>query len=268
MKQQFKIVKLNGVFLLFTLLANIASGYSSFAAEHLGEKIDLTLQFADSADGQKHALSEYFQEGKPTILNLVYYACPMLCTLVLNGVSDGMKGLKWSIGKQFNVITISIDPKDNAEIAEAKRSAYLDHYSKTHSRAEAKAGWHFFTADEATVKRLADQLGFEYEYNQKERQYEHPAVTFILTSEGKISRNLYGTQFRPRDLRLALLEASHGKVGSVFDRIILSCYQYEPENQSYSLRKIRVFVLAAVSFFGILGIIVFLYFLRKKDSLS
>lgn len=251
-------------FTLVFMMAAITATPGS-AAEHLGEKIDLTAKFVDSADGQKHSLQEYFQEGKPVILNLVYYSCPMLCTLVLNGLNDGMKGLDWSIGEQFNVITISIDPKEGSEVAEAKRSAYLEQYAKSHALDLAKKGWHFFTSDEETVKRLAAQLGFEYSYNQKEQQYEHPAITYVITGEGKISRNIYGTVFRPRDLRLALLEASHGKTGSIFDRIILSCYQYDPSTQAYTFRMVRVIVLGGVAFFGTIGLLVFLYLLRRKD---
>lgn len=243
----------------------VTTATHGFAAEHLGEKIDLSARFVDSADGQKHSLQEYFQEGKPVVLNLVYYSCPMLCTLVLNGLNDGMKGLDWSIGDQFNVITISIDPKESSDIAEAKRSAYLEQYAKSHSLELAKKGWHFFTSDEETVKKLASQLGFEYSYNQEEKQYEHPAITYVLTADGKISRNLYGTQFKPKDLRLSLLEASHGKTGSIFDRIILSCYRYEPSTQSYTFRMVRVIVLGGVAFFGTIGLLVFLYLLRRKD---
>ena len=244
--------------------------------EHLSEKIDLDLQFTDSADRQKHALKEYFKNGKPTLINLVYYECPMLCTMVLNGLSAGMKGLDWSVGDQFNVITVSIDPKDDSDAAEQKRALYLKDYLKSeegarssHSIEQAKAGWHFFTSDDVTVKKLADQLGFQYQYDKETQQYAHPAATFVLTSDGVISRYLYGIQYRARDLRLALLEASQGKVGNVFDRILMFCYHYEPGARGYSLKAVKVMQLAGFATVALLGgYLAFFWFRQRKDYLS
>ena len=215
--------------------------------EHLGDAINLDLEFTASDDGQKHKLREYFVAGKPTLLNLVYFDCPMLCTMVLNGVTDGLQGLNWSVGKEFNVVTISINPKDDIETAKAKRETYIEHYVQKiegvpndHSSETAHAGWHFFTASEDQVKTLANQLGFEYKYDQVQQQYAHPAVTFILTPEGKISRYLYGITYRPHDLRLALMEASQGKIGNVFDRMLMFCYHYEPSTRGYTLQVTRI----------------------------
>ena len=242
--------------------------------EHLGEKIDLNLEFTDSADQKKHALKEYFQNGKPTILNLVYYSCPMLCTMVLNGVSDGIKSLDWSVGDQFNMITISINPEDDSETAEKKRIAYLRSYSgkegadSRHPFEQAKAGWHFFTAEEANVKKLADQLGFKYKYDDVQQEYAHAAVTYVLTPDGTISRNLYGISYKERDLRLSLLEASKGKVGNVFDRLLMFCYHYEPGSRGYALQAVRVMQLAGLATIAALGgYLAFFWFRqsRKKD---
>jgi protein SCO1/2 len=238
--------------------------------ERLGDKIDLNLEFTDSNDQKKHPLKEYFKNGKPTILNLVYYECPMLCTMVLNGVSDGMKGLDWSVGDQFNVLTISINPKDDSESAEMKRLAYLRNYSgpdapdARHPFNQAKEGWHFFTAEDATVKKLAEQLGFEYKYDEVQQQYAHAAVTYVLTPEGMISRNLYGITYRPRDLRLALLEASKGKVGNVFDRLLMFCYHYEPGSRGYALQAIRVMQLAAFATILALGGYLAVFWFRQS----
>lgn len=245
--------------------------------EHLGEKIDLDLQFVDSADHQKHALKEYFQNGKPTILNLAYYGCPMLCTMVLNGISDGMKGLDWNMGDQFNVLTISIDPKDDSESAEQKRINYVKNYVGAEGKdakagrnfEQAKSGWHFFTSDEATVKKLSDQIGFEYQYDKEQQQYAHAAVTFVLTPDGTISRYLYGVTYRPRDLRLALLEASRGKVGNVFDRLLMFCYHYEPGARGYSIKAVRVMQLGAMATIALLGGYLTVFWLRnRKDPVS
>ncbi len=274
MKRQFEQLALKRAFFLSLLVAISMMAAGSFAdagielkanpqkapvelqnvglKEHLGSKIDLELQFTDSKDHQKHALKEYFQNGKPTILNLVYYECPMLCTMVLNGVTHGLKKLDWSIGDQFNVLTISINPKEDSETAEEKRMAYLRDYvgkdesDNKRSFEKAQLGWHFFTSDEPTVKSLANQLGFEYEYDKVQQQYAHAAVTYVLTPEGVISRNLYGITYQPRDLKLSLLEASRGKVGNVFDRLLMFCYHYEPGSRGYALQAIRVMQLAAL----------------------
>lgn len=238
--------------------------------EHLGEFIDLNLEFTDSSDQIKHPLRDYFKNGKPTILNLVYYECPMLCTMVLNGVSNGLKGLEWSVGNQFNVLTISINPKDDSETAEQKREAYLRDYvgkgadSSKHPLEQAREGWHFFTADEVSVKKLAEQLGFEYKYDEIQKQYAHAAVTFILTPEGRISRNLYGISYQPRDLKLALLEASRGKVGNVLDRLLMFCYHYEPGSRGYALQAVRVMQLAAFATVAALAGYLSIFWIRQS----
>jgi protein SCO1/2 len=236
--------------------------------EHLGDQIDLDhLHFVSSEDGKPHALKEYFQSGKPTLVNLVYYECPMLCTLVLNGVMEGMKGLDWSIGKEYNVITISVNPKDDSETAQLKRQAYVKSYlDSKRDEASAMAGWHFFTAEEAQVKKLAGQLGFEYKYDPDQKEYAHPAVTFILTPEGKISRYLYGIQYRPRDLRLALLEASRGKIGNVFDRLLMFCYHYEPNSRGYALQAVRVMQAGGAATLAFLGGYLVLFWTRQRKG--
>ena len=181
----------------------------------------------------------------------------MLCTMVLNGISDGMKGIDWSIGNQFNVITISINPKDDSDTAEQKRNTYLKNYLESgntkRSEERTRAGWHFFTSDEVSVRKLADQLGFEYQYDKFQQQYAHAAVTFMLTGDGIISRYLYGITYRPRDLRLSLLEASRGKIGNVFDRLLMFCYHYEPGARGYSLKAIKVMQLAGAATVAIFG---------------
>lgn len=226
--------------------------------EHLGEKLDLDqMTFIDSQDGKSHTLKELTNNGKPTLLNLVYFECPMLCTMVLNGVTDGLKKLDWSVGKEFNMLTISIDPKDTPDLGEAKRDVYLKHYFESENgikRDEAlvASGWKFMTGSEAQIKKLAAALGFQYKYDEVQQQYAHSAVTFVLTPEGMISRYLYGIQYQPRDLRLALLEASRGKIGSVFDRILMFCYHYEPSARGYALQAVRVMQLAALATMAVL----------------
>jgi protein SCO1/2 len=193
--------------------------------EKLGQKIDLNLTFI-AEDGYPHKLAEYFAKGRPVILNLVYYSCPMLCNLVLNGQVDVLRQLPWTPGKEFEVVTVSIDPTENFGLARTKKAAYLASYER-----EAP-GWHFLTDHEGNVKKLAEQIGFHYKFDQKIGQYAHAASIFVLTPQGMISRYLYGVKFKSLDMRLALTEAAEEKFG-VTDKLILFCFHYDPESRSY-----------------------------------
>lgn len=236
--------------------------------EHLGENVDLAhLQFTDASDGKPHSLKEYFRPGKPVLLNLVYFECPMLCTMVLNGVKDGMKDLTWSIGKEYDVVTISINPSDTPAIGLAKRENYIKSYLENgHNAVAVNQGWHFFTGTEDQIKKLANQLGFDYKYDSVEKQYAHAAVTFILTPTGEISRYLYGITYKAKDLRLALLEASQGKVGNVFDRFLMFCYHYEPSSRGYALQAVRVMQAAGVATIAIFGGFLTLFWTRQRKG--
>ena len=203
--------------------------------EHLGEQVPLDLTFTNDA-GEAVKLGDYFHHGKPVILVLAYYTCPMLCTLVLNGLSDGVKGLDWLPGKEFQMLTISIDPTETPELAAGKKSRYLDNLGKQ----GIENGWRFFVGAENQSKALAEAVGFKYYYDTEQKMYAHPAVVFILTEDGKISRYLYGLEFKPRDLKLALLEASQGRIGNTIDRLILYCYHYDPSAKGYVMLAGRI----------------------------
>jgi protein SCO1/2 len=196
--------------------------------EHPGEQIPLDLTFQNGS-GEIVTLGNYFHQGKPVILILAYYECPMLCTLVLNGISESIRKLSWLPGKEFQMITVSIDPREKPELAAGKKKIYLDNLSKP----VEGDGWVFLVGEEDQSKALAEVLGFEFYYDEERKQYAHPAVVFILTEGGKISRYLYGIEFDSRNLRLALLEASEGKIGNTLDRILLYCYHYDPDAQGY-----------------------------------
>jgi protein SCO1/2 len=239
--------------------------------EHLGSMVDLSLQFVSGEDGKTYPLSRFMDPSKPTLMNLVYFECPMLCTMVLNGVVEGMKGLDWTLGENYNMITLSIDPTETPEDAQAKKKAYFDHYVQGRTqikteqdRARALAHWNFLTGDEATIKKVADQLGFLYKYDEKQQEYAHPAVTFVLTPQGAISRYLYGVTYRPRDLRLALLEASQGKIGNVFDRLLMFCYHYDPLARGYSVQVFRVMQAGAAATIGLLGGWLLIFWTRQR----
>jgi protein SCO1 len=198
--------------------------------EHLGDTIPLDLHFADDT-GKPVVLSNYFHQGKPVVLILGYYSCPMLCNLVMNGVSDVVKKLDWLPGKEFQIVSVSIDPNETDVLASAKKANYL----KAIGKPGIDDGWMYLTGAEDQSKKLADAVGFKYFYIPDKQQYAHPAVLVILTDQGVISRYLYGIEYKDFDMRMALLEASQGKVGGTLDRIILYCYHYDPEAGSYTV---------------------------------
>jgi protein SCO1/2 len=238
-------------------------------SEHLGERLDLSgIELTDSVDGKPKKLAEFFTSGKPVILNLVYYECPMLCTMVLNGLTDGIKGLQWSVGQEFRMVTVSINPKDSSQMASAKKEVYLEEYFDGAKRNSdvAKAGWHFLTGTEEQIKKLSIQVGFNFKYDAVQKQYAHPAVTFILTPEGVVSRYLYGVTYQPKDLKLALLEASQGKIGNVLDRLLMFCYHYEPSARGYSLQAFRVMQLGAALTTLLLGSYLGIFWTRQRKG--
>ncbi len=198
--------------------------------EHPGVKIPLDLQFT-AEDGRPVLLSQYFDGRRPVILTLNYYRCPMLCGLLLNGLVEGLKGLAWTPGKEFEVVTLSIDPLETHTLAMLKKESILTELG----RPGAAAGWHFLTGEEKPIRALADAVGFGYRYDRDLQQYAHPAGIFILTPDGRTARVLYGVAFEPRTLKLSLAEASEGKVTSTADQILLFCYHYDASSGRYVL---------------------------------
>lgn len=209
--------------------------------EHLGEKIPLNIRFINE-DGNPVALAEYFHDEKPVMLVLAYYECPMLCTLVLNGITEGMRHLKLKPGRDFNVLTISIDPEETYDLAAAKKDRYLQALGQP----DAVEGWNFFVGEEKQIRTVADALGFKYYYDEERDEYAHPAVVFLLTPDGEISRYLYGIEFTEKDLRLGLLEAAQGRIGSTLDRLILYCYHYDPDAEGYTLFAMNIMRVGGV----------------------
>jgi cytochrome c oxidase subunit II len=194
--------------------------------EHLGAQLPLDAVFTDHA-GRQVRLGDYFRDGKPVILTLNYYSCPMLCGLQLNGLLAGLKGLDWTPGREFRVVTVSIDPRETAALAAGKRTSFLNDYGR------GAADWSFLVGAQPEITRLAAALGFGYRYDAPTKQYAHPAVLYAVSPTGRVSRYLYGIDYRPRDLKFALLEASAGKTGSSLDRLILSCFHYDGEAHRY-----------------------------------
>lgn len=198
--------------------------------EHLGSTVPLDLRFTDES-GRPVSLREYFGQGRPVLLMLGYYECPMLCNLVFNGVADGVKGLQWTPGTQFTMLTVSINPKETSPLAFAKKQNYL----KYMGRPEAADGWTFLVGEESQSKALAEAIGFKFVYDSVTGQYGHAACAYVLTEDGRIARYLYGIEFPTRDLKFGLLEASQRKIGSTIDRLLLYCYHYDPAAKGYVL---------------------------------
>jgi protein SCO1/2 len=214
--------------------------------EKLGNPVDLNLQFT-AENGYQVPLSSFFHKDKPVILNLVYYSCPMLCNLVLNGQTQALHDVAWTPGEEFEVVTISIDPSEMFNLAAKKKQQYLESYGRpTH-------GWHFLTDYKGNVKKLAEQVGFGYKYDDRQQQFAHAAAIMILTPQGKVSRYLYGIHFKPRDVRLALSEASESKLG-VSERILMFCFHYDPVERSYVLFARNLMRAGGVLIVLILGI--------------
>jgi len=214
--------------------------------QKIGQQLPLDLTFRDET-GRDVRLGEYFH-GKPVVMALAYYECPMLCTQVLNGVTGALKTLSFDAGKDFEVVVVSIDPRDGHRMAAAKKSSYL----RSYGRPATEAGWHFLTGTESSIKPLADAIGFHYAYDTNLKQYAHGAAIYVATPKGVVSRYLLGIDFAPRDLRLALVEASNNVLGSVVDQVLLLCYHYDPASGKYGaavLNAIRAgFILTVGAF--------------------
>jgi protein SCO1/2 len=197
-------------------------------AQKLNTRIPLDLMFRDET-GKVVRLREYFGR-KPVVLQFVYYRCPMLCPIVLDGTTEALTNLKYDIGKEYDVITVSIDPRDKPEQAAEMKDKYIKRYG----RLDSASGWHFLTAHETAIRQLTDAVGFQFAYDPKMDQFAHGAALLVLTPDGRTSRYFYGFEYKPRDLRLAIVEASAGKVGSVTDQLLLLCFHYDPKIGKYS----------------------------------
>jgi protein SCO1/2 len=198
--------------------------------EKLGQRIPADLVFTDDR-GRAVRLRDYLGKGRPVLLTLVYYRCPMLCDLVLQNLVKGLVPLGWRPGRELQGLAVSIDPKDRRGGAELKQRTLLQALAAP----EARDGWPFLTGEPAAIQRLADAVGFRYAHDPASDQYAHPAVAIVLSPDGRISRYLYGVAFRPLDLRLALSEAAQGRVGGVFNRVLLTCFRYDPASRRYGL---------------------------------
>ena len=224
--------------------------------QRLNEQVPLDLTFRDETGGDVQ-LGEYFG-SKPVVLALVYYECPMLCNQVLNGLVGSLSALSFSAGQEFNVVTVSFDPRERPELAAEKRKTYLHRYG----RKGAENGWHFLTGDQAAIDRLTQAVGFRYAFDQDSNQFAHASAIMVLTPQGKLSHYFYGIEYAPKDVRLGLVEASAGKIGSPVDQLILYCYHYDPTTGKYGPVIMNIMRLGGI--LTVLGVVILVLVLQRR----
>ena len=228
--------------------------------QHLDAQVPPDLTFTDDT-GRPVKLGDYFGT-KPLILNLVYYNCTMLCGEALAGLSGAMKMVKFDVGNQFDVITVSFNPQETPEIAAAKKQEYVKRYG----RPGAASGWHFLTGPAESINSLTKAVGFQYQYDPKSNQYAHATAIMVLTPQGHISRYFYGVDYPPKDLRMGLVEASQGKIGNAVDQVLLYCYHYNPETGKYGAVITNILRLAAGFTILLLAGLLFILFRLDKAA--
>ena len=226
--------------------------------QKLNAQVPLDLTFRDE-HGAPVTLGQLLQ-GKPAILTMVYYKCPMLCTEVLNATLNTLKEVPLEIGKDFSVITVSIDPSEKPALAEAKQIMYTGLYG----RRGAVHGWHFLTGDEEQIHKLAEAVGFRFVYDKESSQWAHASGIMVMTPEGRLSRYFYGIAYPPRDVRLALVEAGEGKIGSTVDEILLFCFHYDPVTGKYAVTILNVVRAAGALSAVAIGLMIFIFARREK----
>lgn len=225
--------------------------------QKLNSQVPMDLEFSDST-GRSVLLGDLFNE-RPVILTLVYYECPMLCTMVLNGTLKAIRTLEFTVGEDFDIVTVSIDPGETPGLAAEKKAQYLDSYR----RESGSRGWYFLTGEEDQIRQLADSVGFRYEYNEETDQFAHASGIMVLTPQGRVARYFYGIDYSPRDLRLGLVEAASEKIASPVDQLLLFCYHYDPSTGKYSLAIFNLLRVAGV--LTLIGIGWLIFYLVRKE---
>ena len=225
--------------------------------QKLNQQVPLDLAFVDET-GRDVRLGEYFGK-RPVILALVYYECPMLCTQVLNGLVSSLGVLTFDVGREFDVVAVSINPREGPGLAAQKKEAYLERYK----RPQTAAGWHFLTGKEENIRRLADAVGFRYAFDETIKQYAHGAAIELLTPRGVLSKYFYGIEFSPRDIKFGVMEASEERVGSLIENALLLCYHYDPSTGKYGAAALQAVRIGAVA--TMLAIVSFVFVSLRKE---
>ena len=228
-------------------------------SQRLGERLPLDVRLTDES-GTSVALGEYFGKDKPVVLAFVYYQCPMLCPLVMNGISSALKVVPFTPGKDFDVVLISFDARDTPEAANAKKRAHLQHWATP----ENADGWHFLTGTDQEIRRVANAAGFTYEWDEETQQFAHVSGLLVATPDGRLSRYFYGVEFSPKDLRLALVDSGRGQLGSVVDELLLYCFHYDPSSGRYGAAFMNLIRLGGV--LTVVLILGFVVLMRWRES--
>lgn len=234
--------------------------------QKLGAQLPLDSEFKDE-NGNPVKLGEYFGKGKPVILALVYYECPMLCNEVLNGLTGSLKGISFDAGKDFDVVAISFDARENEkpELAKNKKAGYLERYG----RAGTENGWHFLTGTQNSIDAVTKAVGYNYVFDEKTNQFAHAGGIMIATPEGKMSRYFYGIDYLPRQLKLGIMDSAKDNIGNPAEQLLLYCYHYDPASGKYGLSILRVIRIAgAATILGIVGMMLVFWRKNKKKGLS
>jgi protein SCO1/2 len=226
--------------------------------QKLGDNLPLDITLRNE-NGSAVRLGSYFGE-RPVVLSLVYYKCPMLCNQVLNGLTSALDVVSFDVGKEFDVVTVSFDPKETPELARSKKETYIQWYK----RPGAAEGWHFLTGDKESIDKLTAAVGFHYKFDQSTDQFIHASGIMIATPQGKLSRYFYGIEYAPKDLRLGLIEASNNEIGNPVDRLLLYCYHYDPAAGKYGAAVMNI--LRAAGLFTVAGVVAMWWLLRRRRA--
>lgn len=228
--------------------------------ENLGGALPRDAVFRDT-EGKTVHLGDYFDGKRPVLLVFAYHTCPMLCSLVLDATVKALDGVPWSVGDEFDVVSISIDPNDTPQTAGKKRAQLVGDYPRSHGNPK---GWHFLTGEESQIRKVTEPVGFKYRYDPRQKQYAHPAAIYLLTPEGHMARYLYGVQYDPNDIRLGLLEASEGRSVTTTERILLYCYHFDPKGGHYSLVALNVMRVGGAATLAFMGGLLGILWVRER----
>ncbi len=227
--------------------------------EKLGSSVDMGLTFKNEK-GESVTLGSFYDGKHPVIISLVYYSCPGLCNFHLNGLTEGLKGLDWNPGEKFQVVAISFDAKETPDLGAGKKKSYMDVYS----RPGTENGWHFLTGDQTNIDKMMSSVGFKAKWNEKDKEWAHASAAIVTTPKGVISRYLGGIMFDPKDVKLALNEATEGKIGNFVDKMLLYCFHYDPKENKYSLAAFNLVRMGGVAMVLILMLLLLPFWLRKR----
>lgn len=227
--------------------------------EKLGAQLDMNLKFKDES-GKEVTLGSFYDGKHPVIVSLVYYSCPGLCNFHLNGVTEGLKGLDWSPGEKFQILAISFDAKETPDLGAGKKKSYLELYG----RPGTEKGWHFLTADQSTIDQLTSSVGFKFKWNEEAKEWAHASAAIVTTPKGIVSRYLGGIVFDPKDMKLALNEATEGKIGTFVDKVLLYCFHYDPQANKYSLAAFNLVRAGGVVIVILLMLLLLPFWLKNR----